>query len=207
MSARLALVVAALCTVVLLVSHVAHAEGIRAERAEGVSPAALHEGAVAEYPYRVAVEVGLEDIQFGGGKDGFAGSFNGLSAGLLFGVAPRWSFGLTGALLLQGGESSFGDPYVTVFGRVDAEARFHPLLGSWGELWLGGLAGMPWFDQPDKFGVHLGAGTGFDVHPLAAISLGVHARTGLYWAPGESSGRAGPLSEASASFVLGFRAP
>ena len=164
-----------------------------------------------ERPANFALELGVEGLVLGGshgvpGHEGspFDGGFAGLSAGLLFGLSPRWSVGLTGAYLLQGCVSD-GGPCFIQFIHVDGEARFHPVLGRWGDVWVGGMAGVGAFgDQDPAFGPHLGAGAGGDVL-LGAISLGVHLRTGLYAAPDVTPGGVGAWAEASGAIVLGIR--
>jgi hypothetical protein len=115
--------------------------------------------------------------------------------------------GLTGALLLgECREGDSGDPCLLTFGRTDAEARFHPLLGRWGDVWMSGMAGLAWFGQPNPFGAHAGVGAGADFMPVPGLSLGIHLRTGLVAAPDAGSGDAGAWAEASGSLVLGLRA-
>jgi hypothetical protein len=191
---------ALLCALALLVPRAVRAD-------DGQAPRVI--------PAHVALELGTEGLVLGGshavvGNHGgpFGGGFGGLSAGLLFGVNPRWSVGLTGAFVLQSAESG-GDPYLIVFGRVDAEARFHPVLGRWGDVWVSGVAGLGVFgDSPGPtFGPHVGVGAGADVHPLPSLSLGIHLRTGLYAAPDVAPVGVGAWGEASGAIVLGIHVP
>jgi hypothetical protein len=160
------------------------------------------------YPAHLTLELGIEGLGLGASNRlwaPFEGGFGGLSAGLLFGVGPRWSVGLSGAAEV-GPSSDYN-----VVGRVDAEARYHPILGRWGDAWVSGLAGMGVFGDSPGFtlGPHVGVGAGADVHPFTFLSLGIHVRTGLYGVLNVTPNwrGAGAWAEASGAIVLGFHVP
>jgi hypothetical protein len=197
---------AVLAALALLAPRAAHADAPPTSTGQ-------REGLLPYSPAHLVFELGAETLVLDGstgsvGKFRFAGQFSGLTAGLLFyGVDARWSAGLTGAALLQSAESSFGDPYIISFGRIDAEARFHPVLWQWLDVWASGLLGVGVFDdQPGPtFGAHVALGAGADLRPITALTLGIHMRTGVYWAP-ELAG-VGSFGEASGAFVIGVHMP
>jgi hypothetical protein len=198
---------ALLCTVTVLIPRAAHAQDD--EPAAAIIPRAAQaqdDEPAATIPARVAVELGIEGAVFGGAQsvvNGVRPGFGGLSIGLLFGFGTRWSAGISGAMLLGEGPDT-GDINLVAFWRADVEARYHPILGRWGEVWAGGAVGLGSFgDAPSP---HLAAIGGADFHPAPFLSLGVHLRAGAYCAPSDKGGNAAAWAELGGALVIGIHA-
>jgi hypothetical protein len=144
----------------------------------------------------------------------------GVALGAFGAIGERWSLGVSAEAALFVFAYSMADGEVpapvrpqptNTFGRLDGELRFHPALTTRIDAWVGGAAGagvtsFGTGSAPAHFGPHLGAGAGLDLHPIAALSVGMVARGGALLVSVPQSG-ATVFPQASLGLVLGFHVP